>query len=130
MVDAASVAALRRRTTREPPASDNKDATYVNVYVSVDALETEYAMLVLVLDAGHCKTDVKRKLATASLSLAASFARGTMMTKDFRIDTPTIVDADGVSEGVGDGVPPAAELVVDAVGEFVADARFEDDSDG
>jgi len=102
----------------------------VNAYVSVDMLKTEYAMRVLVFATGHCKTDAKRKLATASVSLAASFARGTMMTKDFRIDTPTIVDADGVSEGVGDGVPPAAELVVDAVGEFVADARFEDDSDG
>jgi len=41
-----------------------------------------------------------------------------------------MVDADGVCDGVGVGEPPAAEFVVEAVGEFVADARFDDVSDG
>ena len=53
-----------------------------------------------------------------------------MMETDLRTLAATMVEADDVLETVGDGVAPRAEAVVDAVGELVADARFDDDSDG
>jgi hypothetical protein len=42
----------------------------------------------------------------------------------------TIVDVEAVAEIEFDGVAPGAELVVDAVGEFVGDARLDIDSEG
>lgn len=41
-----------------------------------------------------------------------------------------MVDAEGVAEMVGDGVPPACEGVVEGEPELDGDARFEGDSDG
>jgi len=55
---------------------------------------------------------------------------GTVMEMDLRTLTATMVDVDDVAETVGDRVAPSAEAVVEAVGELVADARFDDDSDG
>ena len=42
----------------------------------------------------------------------------------------TIADEVAVVEMEGEGVSPGADAVVDAVGEFVADARFDDVDDG
>jgi hypothetical protein len=42
----------------------------------------------------------------------------------------TIWDVDDDTEGDEDGVPPGAEFVVEALGEFDGDGRFDIDSEG
>jgi hypothetical protein len=42
----------------------------------------------------------------------------------------TIVDVEAVADTELDGVAPGAELVVEGVGEFVDEARFDMDSEG
>lgn len=61
---------------------------------------------------------------------AASMAPGVAMSTDTRTSGTTIMDVDAVKDTVGDGVPPGADAVVDAEGEFDGLARFEDDSEG
>jgi hypothetical protein len=52
------------------------------------------------------------------------------METDFDTIEATILEEVELNETVGDRVAPAAELVVDAVGVFEGEARFDDDSEG
>jgi len=113
--------------SRRPPPATASDAVKVNVYWNVVAVRVATVMSVVADD--HWRT-IRRMIAAVALCSASVSARGTTIETAFLTTVVMIVDDDDVKETVGDGVAPGAEFVVDGVGEFVADARFDIEYDG
>jgi len=116
-----------------PPRRRAAVVTEVAEAIKVIVYTYSLVLFITTEDLLETEPDQPRPLVMSEMTIVmTSFDRASGVEKLMLTEMTdvTIVDVDAVAEIEFDGVAPGAELVVDAVGEFVGDARFDIDSEG